>query len=258
MTDAVLLHTDDPIWRLTLNAPTSRNALSLDMVEGLHAAFDRVEADKPRGLVITGAGSVFCAGLDLAGIEERSDADMLWLLTRIELVLQRLWALPCRTLGLAQKAAIGAGADILVCCQHRILSDGGRMAFPGLGFGIFLGTHRLSLRIGESAAESLLSSGGPVSAEDALRLGLVHATPAEPEKALEEWSAEVLSLDPHVAAYLSTTVSRADPKADLAAFVASAARPGLRDRIAAYVAAQKAARQKSNVSTDTSKRKVPS
>ncbi|WP_306151531.1 enoyl-CoA hydratase/isomerase family protein [Roseovarius sp. MMSF_3281] len=258
MTDAVLLHTDGPVWRLTLNAPTSRNALSLDMVEGLHAAFDRVEAEKPRGLVITGAGPVFCAGLDLAGIEGRSDADMLWLLTRIELMLQRLWTLPCRTLGLAQKAAIGAGADILVCCQHRILSDGGRMAFPGLGFGIFLGTHRLSLRIGENAAENLLSAGGPVAAEDALKLGLVHATPVAPEEMLEEWSAGVLNLDPHVAAHLSTTVCRADPDADMAAFVASAARPGLRDRIAGYVAAQKAARQKTDPSTDTSKRKVPS
>lgn len=258
MTDAVLLHTDGPTWRLTLNAPDTRNALSLDMVEVLHAAFDRVEAETPRGLVITGAGPVFCAGLDLAGIESRSDADMLWLLTRIELMLQRLWSLPCRTLGLAQKAAIGAGADILVCCQHRVLSDGGRMAFPGLGFGIFLGTHRLSLRIGENAAERVLSAGGPIAAEDALRLGLVHATPAAPEEALEDWSAGVLKLDAHVAAQLSTTVCRADPQADMAAFVASAARPGLRDRIAAYVAAQKAARQKSDVATDTSKRKVTS
>lgn len=132
MTDAVLLHTDGPVWRLTLNAPDTRNALSLDMVEALHAAFDRVEAETPRGLVITGAGPVFCAGLDLAGIESRSDADMLWLLTRIELMLQRLWSLPCRTLGLAQKAAIGAGADILVCCQHRVLSDGDAWRSPGL------------------------------------------------------------------------------------------------------------------------------
>ena len=68
----------------------------------------------------------------------------------------------------------------------------------------------------------------------------------------------MLKLDPHVAAQLSTTVCRADPEADMAAFVASAARPGLRDRIAAYVAAQKAARQDAKAATDTLKRKVPS
>lgn len=258
MTSPVLLAADVPIWRLTLNSPETRNALSIDIVEALHAVFDRVEAERPRGLVITGTGPVFCAGLDLAGIEDRSDADMLWLLTRIELMLQRLWALPCRTLGLAQKAAIGAGADILVCCQHRVLSEGGRVAFPGLGFGIFLGTHRLSLRIGENAAETLLSSDRPVTAEDALGMGLVHATPIAPKEALEDWIAGVLKLDPHVAAHLSTTVSRADPEVDMARLVASAARPGLRDRITAFAAAQKAARQKSNVETDTSQRKVPS
>ena len=247
MTDAVLLDTNGPVWRLTLNAPDTRNALSLPMVEALHAALDRVEAARPRGLVIAGAGPVFCAGLDLAGIAERSDGDMLWLLVRIEAMLQRLWALPCRTLGLAQKAAIGAGADILTCCQHRVLSADGRMAFPGLGFGIFLGTHRLSLRIGETAAEALLAAGRPVMAEDARALGLVHATPADPATALADWRAGVLRLDPHVAARLSTTAARADPAADMAALVASAARPGLRDRIADFAARR---------TSDTSQRKA--
>ena len=136
MTAPLRLDADGAVWRLTLAAPEKRNALSLDMVEAMHEAFVLVERDRPAGLVLDAEGPVFCAGLDLGGIETRADGDMLWLLTRIELMLQRLWALPCRTLGLAQKAAIGAGADILVCCQHRVLSQGGRMAFPGLGFGI--------------------------------------------------------------------------------------------------------------------------
>ena len=253
MTGPVLLETNGPIWHLTLNAPDNRNALSLAMVEALHAAFDRIEAEHPRGLVLRGAGPVFCAGLNLAGIEGRSDGDMLWLLARIELMLQRLWSLPCRTLGLARKAAIGAGADILVCCQHRVLSEGGRMAFPGLGFGIFLGTHRLALRVGETPAEELLARGGPIPAGEALRLGLVHATPADPDAALEGWQSATLRLDDHVARRLATTVSRADPAADMAAFIASAARPGLRDRIADFAAAGRATQP---ASTQASDRKV--
>lgn len=113
------------------------------------------------------------------------------------------------------------------------------MAFPGLGFGIFLGTHRLSLRIGEGPAEALLAAGRPLPAEEALRLGLVHATPENPQVEYEIWRAETLRLDPHVAAHLATSSARADPQADMAALIASAARPGLRDRIAAFAAAQK-------------------
>ena len=250
MTAPLRLDADGAVWRLTLAAPEKRNALSLDMVEAMHEAFVLVERDRPAGLVLDAEGPVFCAGLDLGGIETRADGDMLWLLTRIELMLQRLWALPCRTLGLAQKAAIGAGADILVCCQHRVLSQGGRMAFPGLGFGIFLGTHRLSLRIGEGPAETLLAAGRTLPAEDALSLGLVHATPEDPQVEYEAWRAETLRLDPHVAAHLARTSARADPQADMAAFIASAARPGLRDRIAVFAAAQKANRKATSTSSE--------
>ncbi len=242
MSSPVLLAQDSDIWRMTLNAPERRNALSVEMVEAIHAVFDVVALERPRGLIVSGAGPVFCAGLDLAELETRSDGDMLWLLTRIELMLQRLWSLPCRTLGLAQKAAIGAGADILVCCQHRVLSEGGRMGFPGLGFGIFLGTNRLSLRIGAGAAETLLAAGAPVEAARAHALGLIHETPSDPEAAVANWAAQIRAQNDYVAAHLSTTVARADHAADMAALIASAARPGLRERIADYVARQNQAK----------------
>lgn len=240
MSDPILLEGSGAVWRLTLNRPETRNALSSEIVEAALEALDEVEREWPAGLIIDGTAPVFCAGLDLSGIEGKSDGDMLWTLLRIEMLLQRIWALPCRTLGLARKAAIGAGADILVACQSRALTPHGRIAFPGLGFGIFLGTNRLALRIGANAAERLLSAGRPVEAEEALSLELIHAV-VEPE-GLEDhaaqWAERVLRLDRHVASRLGTTVARADPTADMDALVRSAARPGLRDRIASFAAQQ--------------------
>lgn len=238
--DPVVLDQAGAVWRLRLNRAESRNALSPEIVEAALSALDAVERGRPAGLIVEGAGPVFCAGLNLGDLEAKSDGDMLHLLVRIEILLQRLWSLPCRTLGLAQKAAIGAGADILVCCHTRVLTPGARVAFPGLGFGIFLGTNRLGLRIGAGAAERVLAAGKPVTAERAEALGLADACVAEADWAAyaEAWAADVEALDSHVAAHLGTTAVRADGARDMEALVRSASRPGLKDRIAAYVAAQ--------------------
>lgn len=253
MSDPVILSRGDAVWRLTLNRPDKRNALSPEIIEAVLAALDVVERERPHGLIVTGAGPVFCAGLDLAGIESASDGDMLWRILRIEMLLQKLWALPCRTLGLAQKAAIGAGADLLTACQTRILTPDGRMAFPGLGFGIFLGTNRLALRIGATAAETVLTKGAPVAAPYALDLGLIHQMADNDTFAAcaADWSTRVAALDPHVAAYLGNTAAPLDPAADMDALVRSAARPGLRDRISAFAAAQKPRRAPRTQEMDT-------
>ncbi|MCG8445380.1 MAG: enoyl-CoA hydratase/isomerase family protein [Hyphomicrobiales bacterium] len=240
MSDAVLLIREGAAMRLTLNRPDTRNALSPVLVEAMMDALGEVEQARPRGLIVAGAGPVFCAGLDLTDLDRKSDGDMLHLLLRIELMLQRLWSLPCRTLGLAQKAAFGAGADILVACQTRVLTQGGKMAFPGLGFGVFLGTNRLGLRIGPGPAERLLAAGRPIPAATALDCGLVDAVAAEGglTSFSADWTESVAKLEPHVAANLGVTAVRADGAADIEALVRSASRPGLRDRIAAYAAAQ--------------------
>ena len=70
MSDTVLIDEPMPgVARLTLNRPDKLNALTYEMVEALHDALDRVDADHEcRAVILTGAGKGFCAGLDLTGL----------------------------------------------------------------------------------------------------------------------------------------------------------------------------------------------
>ena len=76
MSDRVALYElrPPPVF-ITLNRPDRRNALSRELIAELTAAFERAAADSAvRCVILTGAGSVFCAGMDLAELQESLDA----------------------------------------------------------------------------------------------------------------------------------------------------------------------------------------
>ena len=80
MTQPVLLETDGLIATLTINRPDARNAMSIEILEGMHRAVDGLASSATSVLVITGAGKAFCAGMDLKAVlielsGERSEAD---------------------------------------------------------------------------------------------------------------------------------------------------------------------------------------
>ncbi|WP_199178608.1 enoyl-CoA hydratase/isomerase family protein [Acidimangrovimonas sediminis] len=217
------------------------NALSAEIVEALHAALDRVEAGPARRLVLSAEGKGFCAGLDLSALESENDASLLHRLVRIELLLQRVHRLPLETVALAHGFVYGAGADLFAACQLRIADPGASFRFPGVRFGIALGTRRLAQRVGADRALALLRGDGALPASAAVEAGLVTemlARDAWPERlaALREGPAP---FDRRITGHLLDRVAggfAAGEDGDLAALVRSAAAPGLKDRIAAYVA----------------------
>jgi enoyl-CoA hydratase/carnithine racemase len=136
---------------------------------------------------------------------------------------------------------MGAGADLFAACSRRVAAPGTQFRMPGLAFGILLGTRRLAARIGADAARRIQNETRPFDAAEALALGF--ATDILEEKG---WpgvveattvSANTLSADSTAALFQATvTDTRAQDMADL---VASAARPGLKQRIQAYRASIK-------------------
>ena len=147
----------DGVMQLQLDNPASRNALGLPVVEALIATLDQIESNDVRCLVIAANGPAFCAGLDLKDLDTRSDGDLLHLLLRIEIMLQKIYYAPCKTIAMAEGGAFGAGADIVSACRVRIGTPSLKMAFPGIKFGVFLGTRRLVSRIGSAEAERILT-----------------------------------------------------------------------------------------------------
>ncbi|MWD29360.1 enoyl-CoA hydratase/isomerase family protein [Aquicoccus sp. SCR17] len=223
---------------LRLDRPEKGNALSEALVAELDAALTAAEAEDVPLLVLTGAGRHFCTGFDLDDLESLSDGDLLARFVRIEMLLDRLFRLSVPTLAVAQGRAMGAGADLVVACRRRLLTEGASLAFPGVNFGLVLGTRRLGLRVGAGAAEEILTSGRRVEADEARALGLAQEVLPEEERAarIEREAARAARLPGPVARSLRDALDadEAGSDGDLARLVRSAVPAGLKERIAAY------------------------
>ncbi|MCB1527380.1 MAG: enoyl-CoA hydratase/isomerase family protein [Hyphomicrobiaceae bacterium] len=236
MTNTVSQKVQGRVVELTLARPQAGNAFDAHIVEDLLSALDRINANTCDTIVFRGEGKGFCGGLDLSELETETDATFLARLVRIELLLQRVASLPQETVAMAHRFAFGAGADLFVACRRRIAAPGTRFSFPGVRFGIALGTGRLARSVGPDAARRLLAATAPISLETAVSVGLVQET-AEADtfdEIVETLSKTDTSLDPRMARIVAERLDPGFNDADLAALVRSAGEPGLRDRIAYY------------------------
>jgi enoyl-CoA hydratase/carnithine racemase len=216
------------------------NALSADLVEALILALDEAEAQGAKVIVLKGEGRNFSAGFDFGDWQAHSEGDLLLRFVRIETLLQRLAGSPCLTLALAHGRNFGAGVDVFGACKWRISAPDATFRMPGLKFGLVLGTRRFASLVGAERARTILEQAATFNAEDALRDGFVSrlATPQEwpqiGEAALETASA----LTDASRTQLYAALSQETPDTDMARLVRSAAAPGLKDRVAAYLQAR--------------------
>ena len=226
----------DGLVEARLDRKKRANALSEMVVERLLELVDACGSDGTSLLVLRGEGPHFCAGFDLGDLDGQTDGDLLWRMVRLETLLQKLYHAPFVTMALAHGTVVGAGVDILCACSRRLAAPGSTFRMPGWRFGVALGTRRLIARVGSDAARSVLINTRRFGAEEAVTVGLV-----EEAVAPEGWDEKVrhaaeaaAALDPASRAEL-LQMSVADTRAeDMASLVATAGRPGLRDRILAF------------------------
>ncbi len=221
---------------LTLTRPKRGNALSNTLVETLLAALECAGEEKVRLVSFAAEGPNFCSGFDLSGLADQRDADLVYKLLRIELLLQRVAYAPFLTLALAKGRVVGAGADLFCACSERIAAPGTTFRMPGWRFGIALGTRRLAARIGPDAARRILSESRHFDADEALAMGFATAVMEE-----ADWPptikhlglrAQALDWESHKhLLHLTVSDTRSE---DMAALVESSTRPGLRERIIEY------------------------
>lgn len=229
---------------LWLDRPERGNALGAGMVAALDAALDAVLAGGARLVVLRGRGRNFCTGLDLADLDAITDGDLALRILRIELLLQRVHALPVTTMAVAGGRVFGAGADLFAVCDHRVALDGASFSFPGPAFGLVLGTARLAGLVGEAAARRVLLAGETIGAEAAQAMRLASSVLGEEavDAAIAAAATAATRLDAETVAALHRRTRRADDDADLAALARSVARPGLVQRVRDYRAAMAARR----------------
>ncbi|WP_315136128.1 enoyl-CoA hydratase/isomerase family protein [Achromobacter marplatensis] len=237
-----VLHIDKQGARhvLTLTRAEKMNALSAELVEALIAALDEAEAQGAKLIVLKGEGKNFSAGFDFGDWQTQSEGDLLLRFVRIETLLQRLAASPCLTVALAHGRNFGAGVDLFGACKWRISAPDATFRMPGLKFGLVLGTRRFAALVGAERARAVLEQAATFSAEEALRDGFATrlATPQDWPGIEQQAGDTADALTDASRVQLYAALSLETPDADLARLVRSAAAPGLKDRIAAYLQAR--------------------
>ncbi|MFZ4287897.1 enoyl-CoA hydratase-related protein [Variovorax sp. HJSM1_2] len=160
---------------LRLHRPAQLNALNLALRHALANAFTRLEADaEVRVIVLAGSERAFCAGADLT---EYVDASAIMVAERH---MGRLWdnIAQCRkpVIAAVRGFALGGGCELAQHTDIIVAGEGARLAQPEVSIGLMPGggaTQRLTKALGKFRAMQLLLTGAPVTAAEALALGMV-------------------------------------------------------------------------------------
>lgn len=243
MNDSISVRSESGVLRAVLNRPERGNALDEATVETLIAALDEATRTQTRVFVLEGAGRHFCTGFDLPE-QGAGDAHLLHRFVRIEMLLQRVYRAPFVTVCVAHGRTFGAGADLFAACDRRVTLEDARFAFPGAGFGILLGTHRLCERVGADMARQLVRTGDSIGAEEALRINLANLSCTEGDVENAVVAANRIEIDALTLSGLNRVTARSDDDKAMADLVRSAAAPGLADRLATYREKVKASKRK--------------
>ncbi|QAY72923.1 enoyl-CoA hydratase/isomerase family protein [Agromyces protaetiae] len=163
---------------VTLNRPEKRNAIDQAMVDALHEVCAELEVE-PRTLIITGAGSTFAAGADIAQLRERRAADALAGINANCFI--RINELPMPVIAAIDGYALGGGAELTYAADLRLATPALKIGNPETGLGIIAAagaSWRLKEIVGEALALELLLTGRVLNADEALAARLVNAVHA--------------------------------------------------------------------------------
>ncbi|MBA3294323.1 MAG: enoyl-CoA hydratase/isomerase family protein [Actinomycetota bacterium] len=178
---------DNGVVLLRLNLPDRRNAMSGELTEAWQAAIAELHTERDlRAVVVTGEGKAFCAGGELAWLEESGTMTPDQLRTRM-LSFYRAWlgirTLDVPTIAALNGAAVGAGLAIALACDLRYATPEAGLSMPFTSLGIHPGmasTFLLPEVVGLAVAREMLLTGRVLRGPQALAVGLVNQVfPAE-------------------------------------------------------------------------------
>jgi methylglutaconyl-CoA hydratase len=172
---------------VTLNRPEKRNALSRGLLRQLHQALDDLHQErKVRAVILTGAGTVFCAGMDLSEMLATADQpDRLeqWQADSVVYhdLIQAMLRFPKPLVAAVNGPAVAGGAGLVMACDLVVASEKASFGFPEPRRGIVAGmvAPLLAFRIGAAHAAYLLLTARVVEAGEAHRYGLFHEVVAD-------------------------------------------------------------------------------
>ena len=164
---------------LTIDRPKALNALNPEVLADLKAAFEGIDQNAVRCVVLTGAGDKsFVAGADIGSMSTMTKAEGEAFGKLGNDIFLMVESFPLPVIAAVNGFALGGGCELAMSCDIRICSDNAVFGQPEVGLGItpgFGGTQRLARLVGMGMAKQLLYTARNIDANEALRIGLVNA-----------------------------------------------------------------------------------
>ena len=180
---AITRETRGAIAILTLSRPAQRNALSLQSLRALSAAFAEIARDRAiRAVVIAAQGPAFCSGHDLREMTaRRADADggrafFAETMQACSAMMAAIPALPQPVIAAVEGIATAAGCQLVGMCDLAVAGEAARFCTPGVNLGLFCSTPAVALsrNVARKHAMEMLLTGDMTGAQEAMRIGLVN------------------------------------------------------------------------------------
>ena len=164
---------------LTIDRPKALNALNPEVLSDLKSAFEGIDQNTVRCVVLTGAGDKsFVAGADIGSMSTMTKAEGESFGKLGNDIFLMVESFPLPVIAAVNGFALGGGCELAMSCDIRICSDNAVFGQPEVGLGItpgFGGTQRLARLVGMGMAKQLLYTARNIDAAEALRIGLVNA-----------------------------------------------------------------------------------
>src|ERR1700687_1522545 len=189
MYSTLILEFSGEIAKITLNRPDKRNAINTQMIAELQTALDTIEKSHSRVVIVTGAGTSFCAGMDLemlAAIAKQSPAENQEDSRRIAKMLRRLWSFPRPMIAAVNGPAYAGGCGIATLCDFTLAAPDAKFGYTEVKIGFLpaIVSVFLTRQIGEKRTRDLLLTGRIIEAAEAKEMGLINEI-VPPEKLMD-------------------------------------------------------------------------
>lgn len=177
--ETILYQKEDRIGLISINRPSSFNALNRQLIIEMNQLMDEINGDDNIGaLIITGQGKSFAAGGDITELKKiKSSADAHAYSTMTFELLNKIEFLDKPVIAAVNGLALGGGCEIALACDIRIAADNAVFGLPEIKIGVIPGgggTQRLPRLIGIGRAKELIFTGDPIDAHEAYRIGLTN------------------------------------------------------------------------------------
>jgi enoyl-CoA hydratase/carnithine racemase len=210
----ILKEISDRILTLTINRPEKLNALNAEVLDGLQAAFEDARADPDvAAVILTGAGEkAFVAGADIGGFKEFTPVGAREFARKGQATLDLVEKFGKPVVAAVNGFALGGGCELAMAATFRYASKNAKLGQPEVNLGLipgYAGSQRLPRLVGKGRALELLLTGEAISADEALRIGLVNRVvePAELLPACRETLKKILGKAPVAVRFVLDSVN---------------------------------------------------